>query len=159
MIKSVLQQITVSLVMIILAGSLLSGCETVQTPPDRISDYLASVTPEHRTIIANKQIAGGFTPLEVELAWGTPAYRRVSDDTLKQIWYYTTIIQDHHYVTVKKKNPATGLEEYVEEPYPVQREVIARIVYFEEDLVVRWKIYPVPNNLIKEHESGSAPPE
>jgi hypothetical protein len=159
MLKSVLQQIPASLVMIMLAGSMLSGCETAQTRPDNSTDYLASVTPEHRRIIAKKQIAAGFTNLEVELAWGLPAYRRVSDDALQQIWYYTTIIQVNHYVTVKKKNPATGLDDYVEEPYPVQREVITRSVYFEEGVVTRWKIYPVSNDLIMKDESGNTPRE
>jgi hypothetical protein len=101
-VKPAFQRITASLVMIILAGTLLSGCETAQTHPDSNPDDLASVTPEHRRIIANKRIARGFTPLEVELAWGKPAYRRTSDDTQKQIWYYRRIT-----TSLSKRNTRT----------------------------------------------------
>jgi hypothetical protein len=154
-VRSVLQRITASLVMVILVGGLLSGCQTAQTQPGGTTDDPAAVSPEHRRIINKKQIARGFTPLEVELAWGKPASRKTSEDELKQIWYYTAIVTVSHYVTVKRTNPNTGLEEYVEEPYPVKREMILRTVDFEEGLVARWKIYPLSNRLINELESGN----
>ncbi|GMR08604.1 MAG: hypothetical protein BMS9Abin26_1610 [Gammaproteobacteria bacterium] len=150
--------------MILLMGS-LAACQQLQTQPSPAGPDTTAIRQgkinnrddrSHQELIANKELAIGFTREQVKMAWGEPEYRKKPEDLYDEnnrkvnpsaadnieTWYYTVTTRQPVYVLKRHINDQTGAVEFREESQGVLQEHVTRMVGFKEDKVILWRIYP-----------------
>jgi hypothetical protein len=127
-----------------LAAAVLGGCETVKDRIERNRSYYDSMPLSHQILVLRGQIAVGFEPTEVYLAWGEPNHKTITESSRGRLetWIYTTTRTETRYRRVPQYKKGTDHVIYVDEPYYIYHYYLDKDAVFLNGRVDAWTQYP-----------------
>lgn len=137
-------------------GVFLASCATVGSRIKKDEPYFSSLPADKQQTIKHGQIGTGYSPRMVEIAWGSPPYKKAfsSGKKTKEVWIYQYEGVDYEDEYVRPYHPFWGYRHHrhvrrITVPHHYLK--LARYVLFENGKAVE---FGRPNRVFEVAEYG-----